>query len=274
MNAAHQAVSILLVEDDEVDVMSVKRAFKRNQITCKLVHVEDGAVALERLTGAWDDPACPFPSIILLDINMPKLNGIELLAALENQDDQRWRESSIFMLTTSESPIDKNACYEHQIAGYFVKPFDFNLFARALKSLNDFWGMSNLPTIDFQDAKKIVLVDDDRIVRSVIAKVLQKAGYEIKTAGNGTEAWDILQQFTPDLIVSDINMPEMNGWELLQRMKEHETLHAVPFILLSGDTSEAERQQAAELGADLLLPKDAGATVVRVQAKRLFNKPK
>lgn len=273
MHADHQTSSILIVEDDEVDLMNVRRAFKRNNVTCQLIHAEDGAQALQMLTQDWNEAEQPFPSIILLDINMPKLNGIELLNALNQQDDQRWRDSSIFMLSTSESAVDKNACYKHHIAGYFVKPFDFNIFARALKSLNDFWSMSDLPTIDFQSARKILLVDDDRIVRSVMAKVLEKAGYEIQIASNGAEAWDILQSFTPDLIVSDINMPEMNGWELLSRMKQHETLQHVPFILLSGDTSDKEREQAARLGADLLIPKDAGATVVRVQAKRLFNKP-
>ena len=268
-----QTASILLVEDDEIDVMNVRRAFKRNKISCPLVHAEDGVQALEMLTGAWEDPEIPYPSIVLLDINMPKLNGIELLDSLAEQDDQRWRDSNIFMLTTSENPTDREACYAHQVAGYFVKPFDFNAFARALKSLNDFWGMSNMPTIEFQDAKKIILVDDDRIVRSVIAKILNKAGYEVQTAGNGLEAWDLLQSFVPDLIVSDINMPEMNGWELLTRMKDSGSLATIPVILLSGDTSEEERKKAEELGADLLLPKEAGATVVRVQAKRILNNP-
>ena len=114
-----QVLNILLVDDDEIDVAAVQRALARQRIEYRLFHAHDGVEALEMLreTGA----AAPLsrPAVVLLDLNMPRMNGFEFLAAID--DDARLGGLPVFVLTTSRDERDLLRAYEHRIAGYIVK---------------------------------------------------------------------------------------------------------------------------------------------------------
>jgi CheY-like chemotaxis protein len=115
-------VHILLVEDDEddeIDAEAVVRAFQRQKITNPLTIVQDGIEALNVLRGEGEHKKLPSPYIILLDINLPRMNGIEFLQALRN--DPALKQSIVFILTTSNRDEDKLAAYDQQIAGYLLK---------------------------------------------------------------------------------------------------------------------------------------------------------
>ena len=105
-------VNILLVEDDEVDVMNVKRAFSKNNIKNDLYVAGNGVEALEMLRGS----IVPLPRIIILDINMPKMNGIEFLKELRM--DENLKNISVFVMTTSNEDSDKINAYNLNVAGY------------------------------------------------------------------------------------------------------------------------------------------------------------
>jgi len=137
-------VSILLVEDDEVDVMNVQRAFKKNHI-CNPVHVAgNGLEALDMLRGTNGvEKLNPLPKIILLDINMPKMNGIEFLSELRTDADLR--AASVFVLTTSDEEKDRIAAYDLHVAGYILKPVVPSKFMEAVKALDVFWSLIELP---------------------------------------------------------------------------------------------------------------------------------
>ncbi|WP_205503267.1 response regulator [Rufibacter psychrotolerans] len=132
-------VSILLVEDDEVDIMNVQRAFKKNNITNPLYIAHNGLEALELLRSG----SVPMPPIIILDINMPRMNGIEFLQELRK--DPALTRISVFVMTTSNEDSDKINAYNLNVAGYILKPLSFEKFLSAVATLNRYWKLCERP---------------------------------------------------------------------------------------------------------------------------------
>ncbi len=112
-------MSILLVEDDEVDIMNVRKAFKKNDFTSQLHVARDGVEALEMLRGELQSELMQLPRIILLDLNLPRMNGIEFLKKL--RADAELRQLVVIVLTTSDDERDVLSAYNLNVAGYIVK---------------------------------------------------------------------------------------------------------------------------------------------------------
>ena len=138
-----KSVSILLVEDDEVDVMNLKRAFKKNHIIAPLYVAGNGLEALAMLRGNGVPRIRPLPKVILLDLNMPKMNGLEFLKEL--RADPELKRIPVFMLTTSDQECDKVAAYNLNVAGYILKPVAFEKFVEAVRTLDLYWSLIELP---------------------------------------------------------------------------------------------------------------------------------
>lgn len=133
-------LKILLVEDDEVDVMNVKRAFKKNNISNPLTVASNGIEALEHLNSLAQDE---LPKIILLDLNMPLMGGIEFLRELrKNEKTQRL---SVFVMTTSNQDNDKIEAYNLNVAGYILKPLSMESFVQAVSTLQSYWTLCEYP---------------------------------------------------------------------------------------------------------------------------------
>jgi CheY-like chemotaxis protein len=133
-------LNILLVEDDEVDVMNVRRAFAQHHIRNPLFVAGDGVEALEKLRSG------EIPKerrIVLLDLNMPRLNGIELLRALRN--DPELCTTAVVVLTTSKDEQDIIDAYKLNVAGYLVKPVTFTNFCEVMVTLNKYWSLVEFP---------------------------------------------------------------------------------------------------------------------------------
>jgi len=131
--------TILLVEDDIVDMMSVKRALKDLKVTNALFHVENGEEALEFLR----NPANEKPAIILLDINMPKMNGHEFLAIVKKDEDLK--RIPVIVLTTSRGELDKIQSFDMGVSGYMIKPVDYQQFVEVMRTIRLYWTLSELP---------------------------------------------------------------------------------------------------------------------------------
>ena len=131
--------SILLVEDDSVDAMTVKRAFSELKVTNELIRVINGEEALKYLKEHLDKKPC----VILLDLNMPKMNGIEFLKVMKADDELR--PIPVVVLTTSKDDRDKMESFKACVAGYIVKPVDYRKFVEAMKILNLYWTLSEMP---------------------------------------------------------------------------------------------------------------------------------
>jgi CheY-like chemotaxis protein len=135
-----RSLNILLVEDDEVDVMNVRRSFKKNNISNPLFVAGNGVEALEMLRNG----SVPAQSrLILLDINMPKMNGIEFLRAL--RADPELRSSPVVVLTTSNDDKDRMESFQLNVAGYLLKPVIFSSFVELMLALNKYWSLVELP---------------------------------------------------------------------------------------------------------------------------------
>ncbi|NIJ55297.1 response regulator [Dyadobacter arcticus] len=132
------AMTILLVEDDEVDVMNVKRAFKKNNISNPLIVASNGIEALAVLRSE-----VPRPRIVLLDLNMPRMGGIEFLK--EIRQDAELSSLSVFVMTTSNEDSDKIDAFNLNVAGYILKPLSMDRFIAAVSTLNSYWTLCEFP---------------------------------------------------------------------------------------------------------------------------------
>jgi CheY-like chemotaxis protein len=135
-----QALNILVVDDDDIDVMNVQRAFAKCHITSPMWVASDGLAALELLRGG-DLPA--ERRLVLLDLNMPRMNGLEFLREL--RADSELCTTPVVVLTTSNEERDKAEAYRLNVAGYLIKPVTFGAFVELVEALNSYWSSAELP---------------------------------------------------------------------------------------------------------------------------------
>ena len=136
---SEHSLPILVVEDDDVDVMTLKRCFRQLKISNKLLVAANGEDAILLLS----QPDATVPGIILLDINMPKMNGLELLNHLKTS--AGLRKIPVVMLMSSKEESDVSQCFELGVAGYIVKPVEYEQFVEVIKLLCAYWSKSELP---------------------------------------------------------------------------------------------------------------------------------
>ena len=138
--ADDRVLHILLVEDDEVDVMNVKRAFEKNKILNPLYVASNGLEALSMLREGKVPQA---RRLVLLDLNMPGMSGIEFLREL--RADRKLRLTPVVVLTTSGDEKDRIDAYDFHVAGYLRKPVEFPNFMELTAALNKYWTLVEMP---------------------------------------------------------------------------------------------------------------------------------
>jgi CheY-like chemotaxis protein len=130
-------VNILLVEDDAIDAKAFVRAMERLKIGNPVTHARDGVEGWEKLQ------EMPRPNMMILDINMPRMNGLELLRKIRG--DARLRDTIVFVLTTSNDDEDKFEAYNLNVAGYMLKSDMGNSFIRAVSLVENYWKVVEFP---------------------------------------------------------------------------------------------------------------------------------
>jgi CheY-like chemotaxis protein len=136
-------VNLLLVDDDDGDAKAVARAFRKARIANPITRAVDGIDALEILRGTGNRAKLPRPFILLVDLNMPRMDGIEMVKTL--RDDVELRDSVVFMLTTSRRDEDKLAAYDLNVAGYVVKETAGMDFMSLVQLMDSYWRIVELP---------------------------------------------------------------------------------------------------------------------------------
>ena len=131
-------VTILLVDDDDIDIELAKRAFKKARIANPIVTAGNGEEALKLLRNGINRPY-----IVLLDLNMPRMNGIEFLEQIRS--DENLADTVVFVLTTSDADRDKWAAYKNQVAGYILKTNVGSGFVELISLLEHYWRIVELP---------------------------------------------------------------------------------------------------------------------------------
>lgn len=142
MTAPERALNLVLVEDDEIDVMNVRRALERAHVTNPLYVANNGLEALELLRSSQVPKE---RRLVLLDLNMPKMNGIEFLRELRK--DPTLHHTPVVVLTTSDDERDKVQAYDLNVAGYLLKPVTFTNFVDVMAALNKYWALVELPDV-------------------------------------------------------------------------------------------------------------------------------
>jgi CheY-like chemotaxis protein len=135
----NKPVNILLVEDDEVDIKNIRRALARNNMHNDVFTASNGENALHLLR----EKVIPSPLVILLDLNMPKMDGIEFLAELRK--DPMLKPISVVVMSTSSQEDDKLAAYKYNVSGYIVKSMDNEQFMESVDALRRFWSVCSYP---------------------------------------------------------------------------------------------------------------------------------
>jgi CheY-like chemotaxis protein len=138
-----KTVQLLHVEDDDLCLMGLNRAFKAAKIANPVSFAHDGIEALDMLRGTNGRPRLPRPFLILLDLNMPRMDGIELLKELRK--DEELKKSIVFIMSTSDADEDKVKAYNLGVAGYILKSNPANAFLEATALLDTYWRVVELP---------------------------------------------------------------------------------------------------------------------------------
>ena len=128
----NKIINILLVEDDQLDAMDIKRSLDKLTILYKMIVAHNGEEALQVLNGEHENHFEQLPDVVLIDINMPRMNGLELLSIIRSTE--AWKDLKCFIITTSDERIDKTKAQELGVSGYIVKPFKAN--SSSLDSFN------------------------------------------------------------------------------------------------------------------------------------------
>jgi len=130
---------VLLIEDDSVDIMTVQRCFKQLKIPNKLWIAKSGEEALQMLNTLTET----IPCLVLLDNNMPKMNGLEFLKNIKSLP--LFKRIPVIMLSSSKEESDIDYCFTSGVAGYILKPVDYDEFVETIKVVNAYWSRSELP---------------------------------------------------------------------------------------------------------------------------------
>ena len=132
---------ILIVENDMVDIMTIRRAMRDLEIRNPLEIAKNGEEAIDLL----QQPGRALPALILLDLNMPRMSGLELLEIIKQ--DHRFRTIPVIVFTTSSEQSDRSRAYEHSVAGYMVKPVDYDQFLLMMRATFSYWYFNELPPV-------------------------------------------------------------------------------------------------------------------------------
>jgi CheY-like chemotaxis protein len=143
MSDLNRTVHILLAEDDQIDEKAFLRAIGKLRITNPVTVARDGLEAWEILKGTNGRQPLPRPNLLVLDINMPRMNGLELLERI--RDDAELHDSIVFMLTTSDDEEDKIEAFNLNVAGYMLKSDVGKSFVKAVELVDNYWRVVEFP---------------------------------------------------------------------------------------------------------------------------------
>jgi chemosensory pili system protein ChpA (sensor histidine kinase/response regulator) len=237
---------------------------------------------------AWEKLRSGLPcDIVFCDIEMPRMNGLELLSSL--QKDENLCEIPIALLTSRGADRHRKVAAKLGASGYYIKPApDAELLEAAQRMINGevlLAGSVRKPRILQEDQGQgqgeekrqrkenplVLIVDDSVMVREMLSQTFSGAGYRYEQARDGQDAWEKLRGgLQCDLILCDIEMPKMNGLELLSRLQSDDVLSQIPIAMITSRGAQKMKQIAAERGAKGYFVKPYIEEVLLDSAKRLI----
>ncbi|MEK7989440.1 MAG: response regulator [Thiotrichaceae bacterium] len=181
------------------------------------------------------------PDVIILDVMMPEMDGWTVLSTLKEDDELS--HIPVIMISMLEQ---QNVGFSLGAAEYLVKPIN----SKHLKQLLGKY------FVEHQEEYTILVIDDDKLVQTMLDNLIKKEGGSVLCANNGSEALDLLEQQVPDLILLDLLMPKMDGFEFLSRMRQNRVWHEIPVIVLTAKDLTAEERAKLNDQAKIVFMKD------------------
>jgi signal transduction histidine kinase/DNA-binding response OmpR family regulator len=245
----------ILAIDDDADFLAIIR----ETLTKQGFTVRTASSAEEGLAAARDRT----PKLILLDIRLPDRDGLDLLHALKE------------MPETKDVPILVVSVVDERLEGlrlgaieYLVKPVDRG---RLVEAATRALGRSPNSGGRFEPSPRVLVVDDEEQVQALLARALRVNGFRVETAGTGDEALDKARSYPPDLILLDLLLPDMSGWDVMKRLKATEECGSIPIVVLTAHTGPEEVKEGERLGVDAFLAKPVDMGRILDKIKSLLN---
>ncbi|MFN7198410.1 MAG: response regulator, partial [bacterium] len=283
VETSQKSEAMVLIVDDSITVRELL-SLSFSKAGYRVEQARDGQEAWEKLRGGLP---C---DIVFCDIEMPRMNGLELLSNL--QKSPRLAAIPVALLTSRGSERHRQVAAKLGASGYFTKPYTERdlisaaermiagevLLANSIKATSNQSLSSDTTIIDSnpanllaQSSPLVLIVDDSLIVREMLMISLVKAGYRIEQARDGLEAWEKLQAgLVCDLILCDIEMPRLNGLELLSCLQEDEQLQGIPVAMVTAQGAQKMQHLAAAKGAKGFFVKPYIESVLLSAAQRLI----
>jgi putative two-component system response regulator len=244
---------LILIVDDS--------AMIRNVLTKQLEVFDAEVIQAEDGEQAWQETLHAAFDLIIADVEMPILNGIELCQRLK--DNISTRSIPVIILSSSDQEKDIEQGFKAGAAAYVSK-------SEAQQQLNEIIEKV-LKQSRFSRNHCILLVDDSATIRQIVSKALEEAGFQVMTAENGNQGLTRIKEKRPDIIISDINMPEMDGIEFCKRIHADPNLAIIPFVIMSTNSDRAIMRRMMDLGASGFLVKPFNVEQVVITVERLLS---
>ncbi len=258
-NESGKRNKVLLAEENKIAQKILHREL--DSLDAEIIIARDGWEAI-RLAGELS------PNVITTEIDLPGMGGFEICRKLKNS--YNTRDIPVIFVTHVDSEEDRKKAYEVGAVDYCVAPFKPGELASKIKKLLEVWGM--------RESRTILIAEDSETIMQITSNILKKQGHEVLEARDGLEAWKILQERDDiDLIISDINMPNMDGHQLCRKIRLDSKWEFVPIIICSTLADKEDIVMLLNSGADdyVIKPFSAEEFLARIKAhmrvKELYN---
>jgi len=243
---------ILIVDDSAVFRTSMKKILESKND--EIVLAEDGQAGLDlALKGKFD--------IVVSDIDMPKINGIDLCRSLKNT--AATQGTPVVMVSTFDSDNDVDKGFEAGAAAYLSK---YEIQSHLRETVD-----SVLSKSKFKSNRLVMVVDDSKVILRIVEKGLAEAGFKVITAENGKKALDLLGDIQPDLILTDIEMPDINGFEFCEAIHKNPELLSLPIVAMSTKTDRGYMKRMLQNGASAYLCKPFNIDELVILVEKLLS---
>ena len=249
---ASQPPCILLVDDSRLIHASVGRIIDENGF--KLIHAMDGVEGLEKAIEY-------IPDLIISDLDMPNMNGYEMCQEIKQRNVTQ--DIPVVILSARGTGLDIDKGFDVGANDFLTKPVDeAELISRINLTLGS-QGESSL-------RERILVVDDSMLVLNMMKQGLSQQGFEVLTANDGQEGYNAAVEHEPDLIITDFNMPKMDGRELTRALKSREELSNIPVLMLTAADSDTDQKKGKHAGVSAFLSKPFPPDKLVVIAEKLI----
>ena len=206
--------SILFVDDSLLSHNFIEQCFEDGKF--KIIHAHNGDEALRKY-------AEYMPDMIITDIEMPGINGLELCKIIKAENVERF--IPVIIMSSYDNPISIDTAFEYGADDYIVKSSDKHKFRTFV---NDFFA-----NVDRKINNKILIVDDDKMILEIIRHAFLRNGFSVMTASNGKEALEKMEEVIPDIVITDVQMPIIDGFMLCDMIRKKSSLSNVEIIIMS-----------------------------------------